>query len=179
MLKPKVADGHEGDGVPRSLEAYRPALERFFARRIQDPAEVEDLVQEALTRLVACGRSGAHPDNPQAWLFRVAHNLVADHFRKPRHAGIEISESIVGFPVERATQEDDRQRADLQDLMEMALSELSENCRSVFILRRFEDCDTAEIARRLRISRRMVQKYLVQAVTHLYLRLAPLTETRP
>lgn len=171
-----AASGRADNGIPDSLEVYRPALHRFIARRISDPLEVEDLVQEALLRLVAGDHEGIGPDNPQAWLFRVAHNLVADYYRRPRHAGFEPIDQLDSLAFERPTQEDERQRADLQYLMEAALSELSYNCRAVFVLRRFEDCDTAEIARRLGISRRMVQKYLVQAVTHLYVRLAPITE---
>jgi RNA polymerase sigma-70 factor (ECF subfamily) len=164
--------------VPASLADYRPALSRFFARRIADPVEVEDLVQEALLRLVASGCNGQAPDNPQAWLFKVAQNLVADHFRRPRHVGLDPFDLMEQAPPERATQEDARQCADLQYLMEEALAELSATCQAVFIMRRFEDCDTAEIARRVGVSRRMVQKYLVQAVTHLYVRLAPITEDR-
>lgn len=173
-----AASGRTPAIIPESLEAYRPALEKFFARRIADPTEVEDLVQEALLRLVAGGQGEARPDNPQAWLFRVAHNLVADYYRRPRLQRFEPIDLLETTPSDRPTQEDERRRADLQQLMEAALAELSSSCRTVFILRRFEDCDTAEIARQLGISRRMVQKHLVQAVTHLYIRLAPITEDR-
>lgn len=163
------------------LEAFRPALRRYFARRLSDPSEIEDMVQEALARLIACGQGADAPRNPQAWLFRVARNLIADHYRAASGRTLEPLETATALALdgERPRQEERRCLADLQFLLEEALSELSETCRSVFILRRFEECSTAEIAARLGISRRMVQKHLVQAVTHLYVRLRPVLEQLP
>lgn len=159
------------------FEQYRSALARYFARRVRDPSEVDDLVQEAFARLLSASHRSGTPDNPEAWLFRVARNLLVDHYRTHGQATFQPLDADLD-PGEPARQEEGRMLSDVQYLLEAALEELSDNCRAVFIMRRFEDLDTAAIAKRMGISRRMVQKYLVQAVTHLYQRLASVTEDR-
>ncbi|MES2056567.1 MAG: sigma factor, partial [Pseudomonadota bacterium] len=53
------------------FDAYRAALRAFVARRVANPTEVEDLVQEACARLIARAQTQTL-DEPQAYLFRIA-----------------------------------------------------------------------------------------------------------
>ena len=152
--------------------AYRAALRAFVARRVHNRDEAEDLVQEACARLLDTARSRT-VDEPQAYLFRIAANLIADRHR--RQTPLEAFDESMA-PAVRAEQEDERRYRDLQQSLENALAELPSKCRQVFIMRRFDERSTSAIALELRISPRMVQKYLVQAVTHLYDRLGPLRE---
>lgn len=154
------------------IRAYRAALRTFVARRIADPQEVEDLVQEACTRLIA--RSREHVlEEPRSYLFRIAANLIADRHRRAHPMAMLVDDHL---PPVRPVQEDGRRVADLQALLDAALDELGPRCRAVFILCRFDERSTSEIARELGISVRMVQKHLTHAVTHLYERLGPLME---
>ncbi|MBB4099489.1 RNA polymerase sigma factor [Sphingomonas kyeonggiensis] len=159
-------DGHGG------LDAYRAALRAFVARRVDDAAEVDDLVQEACARLVASARERT-VDEPRAYLFRIAANLIADRHRRALPV-VPLDPEI--HPPVRPAQEDRRRAADLQAALEAALDELSPRCREVFVMRRFDERGTGEIARELGISPRMVQKHLTHAVAHLYDRLAHLME---
>ncbi|UIJ46838.1 RNA polymerase sigma factor [Sphingomonas cannabina] len=154
------------------VDAYRAALRAFIARRVDDPNEVDDLVQEACARLVATQREQPL-DEPRAYLFRIAANLIVDRHRRAAPTvplGPEID------PPVPAAQEDGRRVADLQAALAAALDELSPRCREVFVMRRFDERGTGEIARELGISPRMVQKHLTHAVAHLYDRLAHLME---
>lgn len=76
-------------------------------------------------------------------------------------------------------QEERRRVVDLRQALEVALAELSPRARAIFLMRRFDEMGTGDIARTLGISPRMVQKHLTHAVSHLYDRLAHLREVAP
>jgi len=154
------------------LNAYRAALRAFVSRRVSDPHEVEDLVQEACARLIARSREQL-PEAPRAYLFRIAANLIADRHRRTRPMTVLADDQL---PPVRAAQEDRRSLADLQAALETALDELGPKCRTVFVMRRFDERSTSDTARELGISPRMVQKHLIHAITHLYERLGHLME---
>lgn len=172
MIRKPAAEAMATSATPdrEQVAVYLSALRIFVARRLSDREMVEDLVQEAYVRLLARTRDNS-VDEPQAYLFRIARNLLADlHRGRARTSGgVEpIAEDTVSVP---AAQEDNRRHADLQAMLNEALAELSSRCREVFIMRRFDGLDTGEVAQRLGITPRMVQKHLVTAVTHLYQRL--------
>jgi len=168
-----LAVPHEGlQGAPEAerVRAYERALRSFFARRTRS-ADVDDMVQEALARFLAAQRR-QDVDFPTAYLFRIASNLLAD--RRRREGGGTVVVDIADYHDVAAAppdQEDRRRLADLQMQLEAALDELPLRCREVFVMRRFRDMTTPEIADRMGISHRMVQKHLTRALTHIYLRL--------
>lgn len=54
----------------------------YIRRRVNDPHLAEDLAAETFTRaLAAQARGHAAPRKPIRWLYRIAHNLVVDHYR--------------------------------------------------------------------------------------------------
>ena len=156
--------------------SLQSALRAFVRRRVASPVEADDLVQEAFVRLYA-----AEAENPiakpQAYLFRIAANLIVDHRRRSSTALGRAEIYVDDLAPSIAADQDARIRQeDLQSLFEKALGELPERRRQVFILSRFEEKSTLAIAFQLRITRRMVQKHLILAVSHLYDRLRPYME---
>ena len=59
-------------------------LRSFVRRRVADPADVEDIVQEVFYELVEANRLLMPIDHITAWLFRVARNRITDLFRRKR-----------------------------------------------------------------------------------------------
>jgi RNA polymerase sigma-70 factor (ECF subfamily) len=68
-----------------SYEPLRPELYRYCRHLTRSAWDAEDLAQDALTRaFVTLGQLGEAPENPRAWLFRVASNLWIDQVRRRR-----------------------------------------------------------------------------------------------
>ena len=62
----------------------RARLGNFIRRRVHDPMEAEDLLQDVLEELVEAYRLPAPLERAGAWLFRVARNRIIDRFRKAK-----------------------------------------------------------------------------------------------
>src|SRR5688572_1532140 len=80
--------------VPPELvaELFRHRYARMVAGlcRVLGPGRldlVEDVVQEALLRALRVWPAEGVPDNPEAWVFRVARNLALDSLRRQKIAG--------------------------------------------------------------------------------------------
>jgi RNA polymerase sigma-70 factor (ECF subfamily) len=150
---------------------YRPALMAFFVRRIQNPAEAEDLTQEVLVRLMEM--SSDEVKSPDAYIFRIAANLLRDRYRRSQ--------------VREAWRTDAAQReegaADYVDplrllegreavgLVSKALGELSQRTRDILLLFRLERMRKREIADSFGISVSAVDKHIIKATAHLTKRL--------
>jgi RNA polymerase sigma factor (sigma-70 family) len=151
---------------------YRPVLLRYFARRGINPADLEDVTQEVFARLFA--RQGlAAIERRDAYLFETAAHVAVDHYRRStvRHATLQdaYEDSLHGrreFSPERVHAGEE----ELQ-LLVVALRELPERMRHIFVLARLENMPYAQIAHQLQISVSAIEKNLVKAIAHLSRRL--------
>jgi RNA polymerase sigma-70 factor, ECF subfamily len=62
-----------------ALRALRAQLHGFIARRVESPEVADDLTQEVLVRLLT--HNHGRVEHPTAWLYRVARNVIIDHYR--------------------------------------------------------------------------------------------------
>ena len=88
----QAADQRHAGTDNDAYRAMRTQLQAFIARRVENTQAAEDLTQEVLLRLV---RSNADElADPAAWLYRVARNVIIDHYRtrRPDPARVEASE---------------------------------------------------------------------------------------
>ena len=66
------------------LERERPRLRNWIRRRLADPSEVEDVLQDVFFELVQVDRLLSPIEDVGAWLYRVARNRITDLFRKKK-----------------------------------------------------------------------------------------------
>lgn len=159
-----------------AIEAHHRELVIFLTRKLGCPILAADLAQEAFLRL-ADSQLKYKLENPRAFLFRVATNLVIDHLRQEKTRTKFLSpetvlDDVPGISSSPETIVDDRQRL---EILRQVVNELPPKCREVFILRKFEQLEQAEIAERLGISRNMVEKHLRKALIYCRDRLRQLT----
>src|SRR5438093_13472521 len=62
----------------------RARLRNFIRRRVPDPRDAEDILQEVFYELVAANRLLMPIEHVTGWLFRVARNRITDLWRKKR-----------------------------------------------------------------------------------------------
>lgn len=93
-----------------TYEPLRPDLYRYCRHLTRSPWDAEDMAQESLTRaFVTLGLMTEPPQNPRAWLFRVATNLWINRAKRSRETASDVldEESLsASAPFEpRATRE--------------------------------------------------------------------------
>src|SRR6267143_3205797 len=77
--------GFDQNGQISAIVAeQRSRLRNFIRRRVPDPADAEDILQEVFYKLVEANRLLMPIDHVTGWLFRVARNRITDLFRKKR-----------------------------------------------------------------------------------------------
>jgi RNA polymerase sigma-70 factor (ECF subfamily) len=75
MATPTQRSTPHDEGLP----ATRAHLKAFIARRVESPEVADDLTQDVLIRLLT--HNDGRVENPTAWLYRVARNVIIDHYR--------------------------------------------------------------------------------------------------
>ena len=70
--------------ISQIVAEERLRLRNFIRRRVPDPLDVEDIVQEVFYELVEANRLLMPIDHVTGWLFRVARNRITDLFRKKK-----------------------------------------------------------------------------------------------
>jgi RNA polymerase sigma factor (sigma-70 family) len=70
--------------VSEALEREGSRLRNFIAKRVEDAAEADDILQDVFYELVAAAHMTEPIERVGAWLFRVARNRIVDRFRKKR-----------------------------------------------------------------------------------------------
>lgn len=115
-------------------EIYRASyreLVRFLHRRVWDADRAQDLAQETFVRAL-----GQEPENPRAWLYRVAMNLARDEarlvVRRRRHLTLLRNEVAAGGEVPPADAE--TEALERREGVRRALDRLSERDRDVLLL---------------------------------------------
>ncbi|MGQ4274682.1 RNA polymerase sigma factor [Terrihabitans sp. B22-R8] len=141
-------------------DAHGRELRVFARNKVGSGAAAEDLVQEAFLRLAdACD---VEIRNPRAFLYRIITNLAVDFRRREARDRVRVlplgdAGLAAADQVDAETGLIARQRL---ERLKQVVDHLPPRCRECFVLRRFEDVAPDEIARRMGISRNMVEKHL-------------------
>lgn len=153
------------------MARFRRPLLSYFARRVADPSEVEDLTQEVFLRILR--RAGAVPvDNPEIYVFRIAVNLLRDRARRAAtHRATEhasLNDRTSEFGVEPALVEDrepERVLLSQEALAEVmrVLGKLDARTREIFVLSRLERMKHRDIAAIYGMTVSAVEKHVAKA----------------
>jgi RNA polymerase sigma-70 factor (ECF subfamily) len=120
----------------------------YFRRRVASPEVAEDLLQEAFVKLLGRLEGGGSVANAQAYLFRLARNLVVDHYRRRKDSSPppELSDD---------SQEEERNegtRRDIAGWMRRFISYLPSPYSETLLLSEIRELPYAEIAAQLGVT---------------------------
>ena len=170
--------------ISEVVEREQSRLRNFIRRRVPDPRDAEDILQDVFYELVEANRLLMPIEHVTGLLFRVARNRIIDLFRKKK------PESFSDTAVARNDDADDELPA-LEDLLpspdagpealyarnlllhelELALDELPEEQRKVFVAHELEGRSFKEIAAETGVSVNTLLSRKHYAVLHLRQRL--------
>jgi RNA polymerase sigma factor (sigma-70 family) len=159
----------------------RGRLRNFIRRRVPDPSDAEDIVQEVFYELVEANRLLMPIEHVTGWLFRVARNRITDLFRKKKPetfsgAAVEGEDGELLqiedlLPSPDAGPEALYFRNVLLDELEIALGELPREQREVFIAHELEGRSFKELSAKSGVSVNTLLSRKRYAVLHLRERL--------
>ncbi len=149
------------EALERIVELYSPRLYGFAYRLTGKRLEAEDLVQDVFVRLIGTISKYVHDGRFDAWLFRIAVNLVRDRLRQLRRNPLQrlglaaVSQDDDGDEpgaeaIRKPEEKDPERRMEVVeelDRLQQALARLPQPEREVVMLRHYGDLSFAEIAR--------------------------------
>jgi RNA polymerase sigma factor (sigma-70 family) len=118
-------------------------LRRFIRRRVPDPSDADDILQDVFHALVEANRLLMPIDHVTGWLFRVARNRIIDLFRARTPEALELEDLL---PSPDAGPEAAYARALLLEALEQAIAKLPAEQRDVFIGHELEGRSFKEMA---------------------------------
>ena len=167
--------------ISEVVAEQRSRLRNFIRRRVPDPADAEDIVQEVFYELVEANRLLMPIEHVTGWLFRVARNRITDLFRKKKP--VKFSDAAIEDETGELLQIEDLLpspdagpealyfRSVLLEEMEIALEELPDEQREVFVAHELEGRSFKELSAETGVSVNTLLSRMRYAVLHLRERL--------
>jgi RNA polymerase sigma-70 factor (ECF subfamily) len=137
-------------------QELRAPLAGFIARRVSDPQDAEDVLQDVMLRIHRHSEELERVDRVAAWMHQIARNAIVDHYRR-RAARPEApagGPGELGGAEREAAGDDDAEelRRELAACLRPLIDRLPEKYRTALVLTELDGVTQAEAARRLGIS---------------------------
>src|SRR6267142_1166061 len=167
--------------ISEVVKREQSRLRNFIRQRVPDPRDAEDILQDVFYKLVEANRLLMPIDHVTGWLFRVARNRITDLFRKQKaetfsDASVEDEDGELLriedlLPSQDAGPEALYVRSVLLDELELAIDELPEEQREVFVAHELEGRSFKEMSVESGVSVNTLLSRKRYAVLHLRERL--------
>jgi RNA polymerase sigma factor (sigma-70 family) len=179
---PDTMNERERD-LTATIVRERTRLGNFIRRRVRDPSDAEDILQDVFHEFVQAYRLPAPIEQASAWLFRVARNRIIDGFRKKKEQPlVELTDGDatadeddyrldLALPAHDAGPEALYARSVLLQALQAALDELPANQREVFIAHELEGRSFKDMAAQSGVAINTLLARKRYAVLHLRARL--------
>ena len=151
------------DPLARVFQERGPALVGLARLLLDDPGHAEEVVQEAFIRTYSSWRGVRNQDDPLPYVRRTVVNLARGGLRRRRIERRPRFERLADAPSAEATATGHARDREVA----AAVEALPRRQRECVVLRFYDDCAVAEIAKTLRISEGSVKQHLHRAMATL------------
>jgi RNA polymerase sigma-70 factor (ECF subfamily) len=140
----KLARQFDHPALAQIYDAYSPGLYRYSMRMLNDQDLAEDCVADTFSRFLRVLRTKRGPEcHLQAYLYRMAHNWIVDHYRRGCNRSEELTEEHMD---ETTNTEKDASQHLHQECLRKALRKLTPDQQQVIALKYLEGWENEEIA---------------------------------
>src|SRR5580698_11239198 len=167
--------------ISEVVKREQSRLGNFIRRRVPDPRDAEDILQEVFSELVEANRLLMPIEHVTGWLYRVARNRITDLFRKKKPVAFSdaavVDEAGELLRIEDLLPSPDAGpealyfRSVLLDELELALEELPHEQREVFVAHEIEGRSFKELSAETGVSVNTLLSRKRYAMLHLRERL--------
>jgi len=149
----------------REILVHEASLVRYLLRTWPNRDEVYDLGQDAYVRVYEAAAK-SRPQSPKSFLFATARNLMADHTRRRRIVVIDAVGDLDALNVLVDELSPESRTSAFEDLRRLAdaFDQLPPKCRETVWMRRVDDLPQREVATRLGISQKTVEKHVMKGM---------------
>jgi len=166
LIPDKTLDNH--DLFEKRYWQYHDELRGYIARLLRCPEDADEVLQEVFVRVTRQPIDAAKPDKERAYLFVIAANLVKDRLRRmvSHRERDHVCSDQVELHSDAASPEDIAISEQLKHDLLAGLENLNERHREVFVMHRFKHMTHEQIADRLGVSVRTVERRMSSAIDH-------------
>ena len=152
QLLQAFTEGRE-EAVAVLIERHRRRVYDYIRMMVKDPDLADDLFQETFIKVLKSLREKRYVDNGKflAWVLRIAHNQIIDHFRRQRQQN-QVSSDEAGYDLLNNRKFSDRTIEDhmvsdqIDDDIRRLIDFLPDEQREVVLLRHYNDMSFKDIA---------------------------------
>ena len=138
----------EAQALEEIYDSFSQGIYRYAFRLLGDEELARECMAETFSRFLTALRRDSGPDNYlQAYLYRIAHNWVTDHYRSKIPPTLPLEHDLPANPAEEPHQVVAVEMANQQ--LRAALALLTPDQRQVIVLKYLEDWENDDIARAL------------------------------
>ena len=152
------------DNFEAVYESHTKAIYKFLFWRTKDTHLSEDLTSSTFEKAWT-SRESFHGGSVQAWLYRIARNVLIDHWRKKKELFVDDVDSLAADD-RPSTGELLDKKAQLLDLRQ-ALDKLPDEMHSVVTMRFLEGLSCRQVAEKLNLSESNVRVMQYRALKKL------------
>ncbi|WP_127534707.1 RNA polymerase sigma factor [Paenibacillus kobensis] len=156
------------------VNRHHAPLSGYLQRQLRDVQKAEDFVQETFLRLIKQLQNRSVPDNPQAWLYRVALNLCRDYWKSAQYQ--TDNRLMAELPEQQDTRSSVIELAERQETRQeviRSLDGLPDVQKQIVMLRFFQDLKLQDIAETLQLPLGSVKTHLYKGLRKLKAVLKP------